>query len=91
MQDPTQSFIYNLWLRSEVPLQSLVDAMICQYGHKQTKAIVGSKVLSFDQLNAMLFYSKCQDDIEITRTVKLMACEVAETIIKEHQDPRKAT
>lgn len=65
--------------------------MTYQYEHKQTEAIDGSKVLPFDQLNAELFYPQRQENIETTATVNLMAIEVAETILKELQNPRKDT
>ena len=50
-----------------------------------------SKVLPIDQLNAELFYPQRPENVETTETVQLMACEVAECIIKELRDPNKAT
>lgn len=93
-----EHFMNNIFSRihsdshgNEIPLQPLVDAMTYQYEHKQTEAIDGSKVLPFDQLNAELFYPQRQENIETTETVNLMAIEVAETILKELRDPRKAS
>jgi hypothetical protein len=62
-----------------------------QFEERQTPAIDGSKVLPIDQLNAELFYPQRPENVETTETVQLMACEVAECIIKELRDPNKAT
>ena len=44
-----------------------------------------------DQLNAELFYPQRKENVETTKTLQLMACEVAECILKELRDPGKAT
>ena len=62
-----------------------------QYEGKQTPAVDGSKVLPFDQLNAEIFYPTRGENTETTEIVKLMASEVAETILNELYDPWKAT
>ena len=65
--------------------------MSYQYEVKQTPAVDGSKVLPFDKLNAEIFYPTRRENTETTEIVKLMASEVAETILNELHDPRKAT
>ena len=68
------------------PLDALEEAMHYQYEEKQTPTIDGSKALPMDQLNAELFYPQ-----RSTKTAQLMACEVAECILKELRGPGKAT
>jgi hypothetical protein len=68
------------------PLDALEEALHYQYEEKQTATIDGSKALSMDQLNAEVFYPQWS-----TKTVQLMACEVAECVLKELRDPGKAT
>ena len=68
------------------PLDALEEALHYQYEEKQTPTIDGSKALSMDQLNAEVFYPQWS-----TKTVQLMACEVAECVLKELRDPGKAT
>jgi hypothetical protein len=68
------------------PLDALEEALHYQYEEKQTPTIDGSKALPMDQLNAELFYPQWS-----TKTVQLMACEVAECVLKELRDPGKAT
>ena len=75
----------------EVPLEPLEEAMSYQYEVKQTPAVDGLKVLPFDQLKAEIFYPTCRENTKTTELVKLMASEVAETILNELHDPRKAT
>ena len=65
--------------------------MSYQYEVKQTPAVDGSEVLPFDQVSAQIFYPTCRENTETTEIVKLMASEVAETILNELHDPRKAT
>ena len=60
-----------------VPLPPLVDAMEYQYEQKQTNAIDGYKVLPYDQLNAELFYPIKKANKETTKTVEVMAVEIA--------------
>ena len=74
-----------------IPLGPLEEAVSYQYEVKQTPAIDGSKVLPYDQLNAELFYPQRKENAETTDTVILMASEVAEVIVKELRDPKKAT
>ena len=62
-----------------------------QFEEKLTPAVDGSKVLPHDQLMAELFYLQRQVNIDTTEAVKLMACEIAQTILKELRDPNKAT
>ena len=54
-------------------------------------SINGSKALPMDQLIAELFYPRWKENVETTEIVQLMACEVAECILKELRDPGKAT
>jgi hypothetical protein len=65
--------------------------MSYQYEVKQTPAVDGSKVLPFDKLNAEIFYPTRRENTKTTEMVNLMASEVAETILNELHDPRKAT
>jgi hypothetical protein len=65
--------------------------MSYQYEVKQTPVVDGPKVLPLDQLNAEIFYPTRRENTETTEIVKLMASEVAETILNELHDPRKAT
>ena len=85
------SNIYTDEYGNEGPLAPLEDAMKYQFEHKLTPAVDGSKVLPHDQLMAELFYPQHQVNIDTTETVKLMACEIAHTILKELRDPNKAT
>jgi hypothetical protein len=48
-----------------------------------------SKVLPHDQLMAELFYPQQQVNVDTTKMVKLTACEIAQTILKELRDPKK--
>ena len=48
-------------------------------------------MLPHDQLMAELLYLQRQVNMDTTKTVKLMACEIAQTILKELRDPNKAT
>jgi hypothetical protein len=73
------------------PLPPLEDAMKYQFEEKLTPAVDGSKVLPHDQLMAELFYPQRKVNVDTTETVKLMACEIAQTILKELRDPNKAT
>ena len=72
------------------PLPPLQDAMKYQYEEKKTVAIDGYKVLPYDKLNAEMFYPSRPENIQTTELVKEMACEVAECILKELCDPKKA-
>lgn len=72
------------------PLPPLQEAMTYQYEEKQTIALDGSKVLPFDQLNAEMFYPQRPENLQTTDLVKEMASEVAECIMKELCDPKKA-
>lgn len=72
------------------PLPPLQEAMTYQYEEKQTIALDGSKVLPFDQLNAEMFYPQRPENQQTTDLVKEMASEVAECIMKELCDPKKA-
>ena len=60
------------------------------YEVKHTPAVAGSKVLPGDKLNAKLFYPVCKENTETTNTLILMASEVAEVMVKELHDPKKA-
>ena len=73
------------------PLNALEEAVHYQYEERQTPTIDGSKALSMDQLNAELLYLDQKENVETTKIVQLMACEVAECILKELCDPSKAT
>ena len=73
------------------PLDTLEEALHYQYEEKQTPTIDGSKALPMDQLNAELFYPQRKENVETTKIVQLMACEVAECILKELCGPCKAT
>jgi hypothetical protein len=46
-------------------------------------------VLPHDQLMAELFYPHQQVNVDTTKMVKLTACEIAQTILKELRDPKK--
>ena len=72
-------------------VDTLEEAMHYQYEEKQTPTIDGSKALPMDQLNAELFYPQRKENVETNKIVQLMACEVAECILKELHDPGKAT
>ena len=56
-----------------------------------TPAIDGSKVLPFDRLKAELFYPEREENIATTNTVPKMAVEIADCLIAELTDPKKAT
>ena len=73
------------------PLPPLQEAMKCQYEEKQTNTIDGSKMLPFDRMNAEMFYSRRQENIDSTPTVKVMSAEeVAPAVIGQIIDPKKA-
>ena len=76
---------------NSVPLPPLVEAMEYQYERKQTNAIDGSKVLPYDQLNTELFYPVKEVNKATTKTVEIMAVEIAECMLDELRDPKKAT
>ena len=61
-----------------------------QYEIRQTPAVDGSKVLPFDRLNAELFYPTREENVATNEMVKVMACEVAECMLDELRDPKKA-
>ena len=52
------------------PLQPLVGAMNYTFEEKQTPAVDGSKIISFDVLNAELFYPQRQENKDTTEWVK---------------------
>jgi hypothetical protein len=83
--------IYTDDNNNSIPLQPLEDAMKYQYEIRQTPAVDGSKVLPFDRLNAELFYPTREENIATNEMVKVMACEVAECMLDELRDPKKAT
>lgn len=62
-----------------------------QYELKQTNTIDGSKVLPYDQLNVELFYPIKIANKEATKTVEVMAIEIAECMLQELCDPKKVT
>lgn len=72
------------------PLLPLQEAMTYQYEERQTVAIDGSKVLPYDQLNAEMFYPVRPENQQTSDLVKKMAIEVADCILKELCDPKKA-
>lgn len=74
-----------------IPLPPLAEAMTYQYEKKQTDVIDSSKVLSFDQQNAELFYPKMIVNIETTGLLKRTACEIANFFPHEVCDLKKAT
>ena len=83
----------NIYEDSEgnpAPLPPLQEAMKYQYEEKQTVVIDGSKVLPHDQLNAEMFYPSRLENQQTTELVKELACEVAECILTELCDPKKA-
>ena len=58
---------------------------------RQTPVVDSSKVLPFNCLNAELFYPTREENIATNEMVKVMGCEVAECMLDELRDPKKAT
>ena len=52
------------------PLPPLVDAMNYTFEERQTPAVDGSKIISFDVLNAELFYPQRQENKDTTEWVE---------------------
>ena len=50
-----------------------------------------TKVVSFDKINCELFYPDCKENQDTTCLVNKMAVEVAQCLLKELRDPKKAT
>lgn len=73
------------------PLAPLKDAMGYTMEEKQSERLDGSKVLSFDLLNAELFYPERDENKATTALVEAMAREVAECMLTELRDTSKAT
>ena len=73
------------------PLQPLEDAMQYMFEEKQTNQLDGSKVLPYDVLNAELFYPTREENIATTEFVTQLAVEVADCMLQELRDPKKAT
>ena len=61
------------------------------FEEKKTETIDGSKVLPFDILNAELFYPEREENKQTDDLVKKMAVEVANCLLTELRDPKKAT
>jgi hypothetical protein len=76
---------------NHVPLPPLVEAMEYQYKRKHTNAIGSLKVLPYAQLNAELFYPMNEANKATTKTVEVMAVEIAECMLGELHDPKKTT
>ena len=73
------------------PLEPLADAMKYQFEEKQTPSIDGSKVFPYDTLNAELFYPERKENKATADIVQKMAVELANCLVQELCDPKKAT
>lgn len=58
---------------------------------KKTDNIDGSKTLPFDRLKAELFYPEREENVATEELVGKMAVEVAQCMLTELRDPKKAT
>ena len=75
----------------EVPLKPLEEYMNYALREKQTARLDGSKVLPWDQLCKELFHPTREENIETDDFVKQLAVEIAQCMLEELRDPKKAT
>ena len=93
------TFMFGKWIVSSCyptvvanpPLTCIFSNMLPSTEEKQTPNIDGSKVLPFDQLKAELFYPQRIENKATDNLVEKMSVEVAQCMLTELRDPKKAT